>query len=424
MHSYRVIASALLLALWILVACGEAPSASTAVVTPAPPPPVAVAGVRVVADSGTLAVGSSGQVRAVALDTRSNELAGRVVQWSVDNASVLSVSTSGVVTALAPGAARVIATIEGVVGDATVDVLSPVASSVAVAADFQRLAVGGHAQATATALDATGRKLPGRTVLWTVTQGASAVSIGSTGVITALAEGRAVVQATIDSASASLTIDVLALTSAPRAVQVSVDASRVRVGGVTQAKAMVVDSSGSAVGGYPVTWDIVGTAGLASVSASGLVTAVAVGEVQVRATAGTVSGTASVAIEDVPLDNVALPELPRVHLVTTYQQPTGRSVRVRAGDDLQAALNAARRGDELVLDAGAVFRGSFVLPRLTGSASDGWVIVRSSMLGSLPEGQRVTPAQVALMPRIETRDGTPALSTALGASGWRLAGLK
>ena len=49
---------------------------------------------------------------------------------------------------------------------------------------------------------------------------------------------------------------------------------------------------------------------------------------------------------------------------------------VHAGDDLQAALNQAKPGDELRLDAGAVFRGSFVLPAKTG---DGRITMRTDL---------------------------------------------
>jgi len=41
---------------------------------------------------------------------------------------------------------------------------------------------------------------------------------------------------------------------------------------------------------------------------------------------------------------------------------------VRAGDSLQAAIDAARPGDEIRLAAGATFTGNFVLPVFDGDA--------------------------------------------------------
>src|ERR1041384_8464985 len=49
------------------------------------------------------------------------------------------------------------------------------------------------------------------------------------------------------------------------------------------------------------------------------------------------------------------PELPRVFLDTTYVPPTGATINVPAGGDLQAALNAAQPGDQIVLQAGAAY---------------------------------------------------------------------
>lgn len=92
-----------------------------------------------------------------------------------------------------------------------------------------------------------------------------------------------------------------------------------------------------------------------------------------------------------------------------------------AGGDLQDALDRARPNDEIVLEAGATFRGPFTLPRQAGS---GWITVRSSALGALPPaGTRVGPAHAALMPKLESSAGS-VLSTASGAHHFRLVGLE
>src|SRR5262245_17705122 len=49
------------------------------------------------------------------------------------------------------------------------------------------------------------------------------------------------------------------------------------------------------------------------------------------------------------------PELPRVYLNTNYTPTTGRVVAVNAGGDLQAALDKAKPGDVIELQAGAAF---------------------------------------------------------------------
>ncbi|MBA2731330.1 MAG: hypothetical protein H0U54_00405, partial [Acidobacteria bacterium] len=86
---------------------------------------------------------------------------------------------------------------------------------------------------------------------------------------------------------------------------------------------------------------------------------------------------------------------------------------VPAGGDLQGAINSAQPGDVIILEAGASFTGSFILP---SKPATGWITIQSSALAQLPEGERVTPAQSALMPKlISPGQGLSALKTAAGA---------
>jgi hypothetical protein len=120
-----------------------------------------------------------------------------------------------------------------------------------------------------------------------------------------------------------------------------------------------------------------------------------------------------------PLD--AAPELPRAHVDVRLPSAPGRTVRVGAQGNLQAAIEAARPGDELVLDAGATYTGPFTLRKKDGS---GWIIIRSS--GTLPEpGTRVTPAQAAQMAKLVSRHPSdPVIRTQAGAHHYRLIGLE
>ena len=118
----------------------------------------------------------------------------------------------------------------------------------------------------------------------------------------------------------------------------------------------------------------------------------------------------------------ALPDPPRVFLDTTYPPANGRTIVVPAGGNVQAALEAAQPGDVVTLQAGAVFRGNFTLPRKPGA---GWIVIRSSALEHLPApSSRVTPAFVPAMPRLVTPNPAPVIQTAPGARGYRLVGLE
>jgi hypothetical protein len=92
---------------------------------------------------------------------------------------------------------------------------------------------------------------------------------------------------------------------------------------------------------------------------------------------------------------------------------------VRRGGDLQAALNAARPGDTILLEPGATFVGNFRLPVHGGTTM---VTVRSAApAASLPTaGTRIGPEAQANLPKLRSPNSQPALSTAPGAAYWRL----
>ncbi len=119
------------------------------------------------------------------------------------------------------------------------------------------------------------------------------------------------------------------------------------------------------------------------------------------------------------------PEPPREFLQTDLAMTpvVGKTIDVTRGADLQAALDEARPGDEVVLQSGAVYTGNFVLP--TKGDSDKWITIRTSdMAGIPPEGSRVEPRHAGAMPKIVDPTGEGAISTALGASHYRLIGLE
>jgi hypothetical protein len=99
---------------------------------------------------------------------------------------------------------------------------------------------------------------------------------------------------------------------------------------------------------------------------------------------------------------------------------------VKAGGNLQATINRARPGDTIMLEAGAVFTGPFILPPRPSNDSD-WITIRTNASdSSFPaQGLRVSPAQASLMPRlVSPGKNLPALRTEMGAHHYRLIGLE
>ena len=100
----------------------------------------------------------------------------------------------------------------------------------------------------------------------------------------------------------------------------------------------------------------------------------------------------------------------------------GSTITVGKGDDLQAALDNAKSGDTIVLQAGAAFRGSFRLPKKPGNE---WVTITTSAHSRLPkEDERISPKKHGhLLPRIGSDSKAPALITLSGAHHFRFVGV-
>ncbi|HEX5736730.1 MAG TPA: hypothetical protein VF131_28115 [Blastocatellia bacterium] len=107
-------------------------------------------------------------------------------------------------------------------------------------------------------------------------------------------------------------------------------------------------------------------------------------------------------------------------------KPSNRqSLSVATSEDLQAALDAARPGDVIIIEAGATLVGNFILPnKSTGGAGD-WITIRSSATDeTLGPGGRVTPAHSAFMPKLVSPNEQPALRTSPRAHNYRLIGIE
>ena len=106
-------------------------------------------------------------------------------------------------------------------------------------------------------------------------------------------------------------------------------------------------------------------------------------------------------------------------LFTCATSANAETIYVAAGGNLQAALDAARPGDTILLAEGAEFVGNFVLPVKAGT---GWITVRTSAPDSLlpPAGVRIGPGHAPLLARLRSPGPLAALSTAPGAHHWQI----
>ena len=122
------------------------------------------------------------------------------------------------------------------------------------------------------------------------------------------------------------------------------------------------------------------------------------------------------------------PNLPQTFLNTSFKQPSGKTIVLAEGGDLQSAINRATPGDTIVLKAGVNFTapsGGFVLSAKPESRLDEWIIIRTSQLDALPVGRRVDPdKQSSAMPRIVALNNEAVVRTEQGAHNYRFVGIE
>ncbi|MGA8893151.1 MAG: Ig-like domain-containing protein [Anaeromyxobacteraceae bacterium] len=167
---------------------------------------------------------------------------------------------------------------------------APVAS-VTVTLGSSNISVGGGTLASAVLKDAGGNVLGGRAITWSSSP-SSVATVSVSGGVTAVAAGTASITATSEGQSGSATVTVTVLPVSTVTVTLP---SPLGIGQTGQATAVARDANGGAITGKTFTWNSL-TPSVATVSASGLVTGVAVGTSTIEATSDGVSGTALVTV--------------------------------------------------------------------------------------------------------------------------------
>jgi uncharacterized protein YjdB len=135
---------------------------------------------------------------AILLDSTNTQIPqGRVVVWSTNTPTIISLNQTGIVTPIALGTARLIATSEGVADTLTFTVTRVPVLSVTLSPLQTTIVEGQTAQFQARVTDSTGTEVTDRTIEWLVSDPTRA-SITQTGRVTALAPGAVTVFAEVE----------------------------------------------------------------------------------------------------------------------------------------------------------------------------------------------------------------------------------
>jgi uncharacterized protein YjdB len=251
-----------------------------------------IASLRITPNAVTVIVGGTTRLAAAALDAGGNVLAQRPVTWTSGAPSVASVAPDGTVTAISAGTALIFASAEGRMTSATITVTTLAPTSIVVTPGVASVIVGENRDLTAELRNAAGQAIVGRTVQWTSSNNAVAI-VSSAGRVRGVTPGTTRIDATVDGVVGSSAITVVPVPVA--SVSVNLAAATLLVGQTTQATAVARDAAGNVLTGRVVAWSSANTA-IATVSGTGLVTAVALGSAAIRATVEGIQGSSTLTV--------------------------------------------------------------------------------------------------------------------------------
>ncbi len=268
---------------------------ATIVVTARP-----VATVEISPEALNFTVGSTHQLKATPKAADGSPLAGRQVVWSSSNENVVTISESGLARAIAPGAVRVTAMVEGKSASANVTVSVVPVATVEISPTSADLSVLQTRQFTAVLKAQDGTILSGRTVTWSTNRPLIA-SVSSTGLVTGLLPGGAVITASAEGKSASASVEVRL--RPVNSVDIFPTSVTLVQGEQRQFSATPRASDGAELEGREVTWSSANTA-VVTVAENGLAKAVGVGTTTVRALVEGKASTAQVTVTPIPVATI------------------------------------------------------------------------------------------------------------------------
>lgn len=275
---------------------------------PIDPGTAGIARVEVTAPAETMDVGTTIQLSATPRSQSGAPVPGAAVAWASGNEAVATVSTAGLVTAVAPGQAVVRATSGGRTGEAVITVLRPPVATVEIVPGGELvLDLNDNAQLQAVARSATGAAIGGVPVTWS-SSNEQVARVTELGIVYGSAAGTATVTAAAGGKTAQVAVRVR---PAIAHVLVLPGGHSLVAGQTVQLRARGITAAGDTVDA-PAAWASENE-GVATVDASGRVTAHRAGSAVIRATVQGVTGRSIVTVHGVTeqrlerVDGKALP---------------------------------------------------------------------------------------------------------------------
>ncbi len=227
--------------------------------------------------------------------------------WSTDTPSVVRVDAkTGVLTALAPGEAHVLARIGDVTERGTLVVTAPRVAAVRVTSPGHELHIGETRRLTAEPVDKRGQPLA-RPVEWSMV--GTAAHIDPDGTVRALTVGRAAVTAACDGAYETVVLHILPARVAT--MEIVPPGEPLEVGHAVTLGVMMRDAHGTRLVDRAATWST-DRPERARIDAAGVFSALDAGAVRVRAECEGVTAELDLVIPPAPAASVVITNVPEL----------------------------------------------------------------------------------------------------------------
>lgn len=218
---------------------------------PTPPPTATLASLAVAVDRTTLVVGQTAQASATGRDRNGQPVALGTVTWSASAPAVVTVASSGLVTAVGAGSATVTATSGGLAASAGLTVTAaPVLTTLTVRVANPALVSGTTVAAQVTGTDQFGAPIATGPLTWS-SSSPTVASVSDTGTITGILAGPATITARAGTGATAVqgAVAVVVSHGPPARIAITQDAAGALNGGAftTPPVVQVQDAAGNVV---------------------------------------------------------------------------------------------------------------------------------------------------------------------------------
>lgn len=276
--------------------CGGAGSTATSSGIVSPP---VLTVVNIVVSPLDIIAGETALASVAGLDQNGVGIAIGTPVWSSTSPATATVSASGVINALTVGETTLIATVAGKQGQRTITVIPPPIARIDIDPTPFRMLRGTSRQLRALAFDVKARELTERKIVFTSSDPTKA-TVTPDGLVTALAPGGTTIIATGERITSESALTVTATPDSVATVTISPSIKALKIGETVQLSATLRDSTDKVLAPRPVEWALTGAPGnnAATVSPTGLVTALATGTVIVEGFSEGQHGSVTIIVGD------------------------------------------------------------------------------------------------------------------------------